>query len=99
MNGSEMRSPPGGFEDRLEAELVKVVTARAALPGARGGGQPRACDGLSSRPVCWLSGPSSRSPSASRSADRPVASSQARLPRQNLVALPARFTSGRPRSA
>jgi hypothetical protein len=32
MNVSEMRSPPGGFEDRLEAELVKVVTARAALP-------------------------------------------------------------------
>lgn len=32
MNGSEMRSPPAGFEDRLEAELVKVVTARAALP-------------------------------------------------------------------
>ena len=31
MNISEMRSPPGGFEDRLEAELVKVVTARAAL--------------------------------------------------------------------
>jgi hypothetical protein len=32
MNGSEMRSRPGGFEDRLEAELVKVVTARAPLP-------------------------------------------------------------------
>ena len=32
MNVSEMRPPPGGFEDRLEAELVKVVTARAALP-------------------------------------------------------------------
>jgi hypothetical protein len=31
MNASETR-PPGGFEDRLEAELVKVVTARAALP-------------------------------------------------------------------
>src|SRR6266536_434752 len=31
MNISEMRSPPGGFEDRLEAELVKVVIARAAL--------------------------------------------------------------------
>ena len=30
MNASETR-PPGGFEDRLEAELVKVVTARAAL--------------------------------------------------------------------
>jgi hypothetical protein len=32
MNVSEMRRPPGGFEDRLEAELVKVVTARAARP-------------------------------------------------------------------
>jgi hypothetical protein len=32
MNVSEMRPPPGGFEDRLEAELVKIVTARAALP-------------------------------------------------------------------
>ena len=32
MNVSEMRPPPGGFEDRLEAELVKVVTARATLP-------------------------------------------------------------------
>jgi len=32
MNISEMRPPPGGFEERLEAELVKVVTARAALP-------------------------------------------------------------------
>jgi hypothetical protein len=31
MNVSEMR-PPGGFEGRLEAELVKVMTARAALP-------------------------------------------------------------------
>jgi len=32
MNVSETRSPSGSFEDRLEAELVKVVTARAALP-------------------------------------------------------------------
>ena len=32
MNVSEMRPPPGGFEDRLEAELVEVVTARAARP-------------------------------------------------------------------
>ena len=32
MNVSEMRPPPRGFEDRLEADLVKVVTARAALP-------------------------------------------------------------------
>ncbi len=31
MNVSETR-PPGGFEDRLEAELVRVVAARAALP-------------------------------------------------------------------
>ena len=30
MNVSEMRPPPGRFEDRLEAELVKVVTERAA---------------------------------------------------------------------
>jgi hypothetical protein len=33
MNVSEIRPPSGGFEDRLEAELVKVVTARAAVPG------------------------------------------------------------------
>ena len=32
MNISERRPSPGGFEERLEAELVKVVTARAALP-------------------------------------------------------------------
>jgi hypothetical protein len=32
MNVGETRRPPGGFEERLEAELVKVVTARAALP-------------------------------------------------------------------
>jgi hypothetical protein len=32
MNVSELRPPPRGFEDRLEAELVKVVTARAARP-------------------------------------------------------------------
>jgi hypothetical protein len=32
MNVSKMRPPPGGFEGRLEAELVKVVTARGALP-------------------------------------------------------------------
>ena len=31
MNVSELR-PPCGFEDRLEAELVEVVTARAARP-------------------------------------------------------------------
>ena len=31
MNVSEMRPPPGCFEDRLEAELVKVVTERSAL--------------------------------------------------------------------
>jgi len=47
MNGSELRSPPGGFEDRLEAELVKVVTARAALPGVT---RRRAAAGLR-RPV------------------------------------------------
>ena len=36
MNISETRPPPGGFEDRLEAELVKVVVARAAVrPGLR----------------------------------------------------------------
>lgn len=32
MNASQMRPPPGGFEGRLEAELVKIVTARAAVP-------------------------------------------------------------------
>src|SRR5438445_2353243 len=32
MNVSKVRPPLGGFEGRLEAELVKVVTARAALP-------------------------------------------------------------------
>jgi hypothetical protein len=32
VNVSEMRPPPGRFEDRLEAELLKVVTARAARP-------------------------------------------------------------------
>ena len=31
MSGRETRLPPGGFADRLEAELVKVVAARAAL--------------------------------------------------------------------
>ena len=34
MNVGEVRPPLGGFETRLEAELVKVVTARAAVqPG------------------------------------------------------------------
>jgi hypothetical protein len=33
MNVSKVRSPLDGFEGRLEAELVKVVTARAAAPG------------------------------------------------------------------
>ena len=32
MNAGEMPTPPGGFQARLEAELVKVVSARAALP-------------------------------------------------------------------
>ena len=32
MNVSELRPPPRGFADRLEAELVNVVTARAARP-------------------------------------------------------------------
>jgi hypothetical protein len=32
MNADEMRPPPGGFQDRLEAELVRVVNARAVLP-------------------------------------------------------------------
>ncbi len=36
MNIGELRSPPGGFEDRLEEELVKVVVARAALQQDRG---------------------------------------------------------------
>src|SRR5260370_31232846 len=34
MNAGQARRPPRGFEARLEAELVKVVTARgAARPG------------------------------------------------------------------
>ena len=32
MNASKMRQPLDGFESRLEAELVKIVTARAAAP-------------------------------------------------------------------
>jgi hypothetical protein len=48
VNGSEMRSRPGSFEDRLEAELVKVVTARAALPG---GARRRAAAGRRRRVV------------------------------------------------
>ena len=32
MNVSKVRPPLSGFEGRLEAELVKVVTARAAVP-------------------------------------------------------------------
>lgn len=32
MNVSEARPPRGGFEGRLEAELVKVVTERGAVP-------------------------------------------------------------------
>jgi hypothetical protein len=36
MNGTTVHGPRGGFEDRLEAELVKVVTQRAAaLPAAQ----------------------------------------------------------------
>jgi hypothetical protein len=30
MNDSKVQWPRGGFEDRLEAELVKVATQRAA---------------------------------------------------------------------
>jgi hypothetical protein len=33
MNVGEVPQPRGGFEGRLEAELVRVVTARAAAPG------------------------------------------------------------------
>ena len=33
MNIGEVRPPRGGFEGRLEAELVKVVTARATAAG------------------------------------------------------------------
>ena len=45
MNVSKMRPPLGGFEGRLEAELVKAVTARAALPRQprRAGGHAAAC--------------------------------------------------------
>jgi hypothetical protein len=35
MNDSKILWPRGGFEDRLEAELVKVVTQRAAAPQRR----------------------------------------------------------------
>ena len=35
MNASEVRPPLDGFEARLEAELVKVVAARAAAPQRR----------------------------------------------------------------
>jgi hypothetical protein len=35
MNDSKARWPHGGFEDRLEAELVTVVTRRAAAPQRR----------------------------------------------------------------
>ena len=34
MNASKTRQPLDGFEGRLEAELVKIVTARAAAPPA-----------------------------------------------------------------
>ncbi len=36
MNTDEMRPRPHGFQDRLEAELVRVVNARAVLPPRRG---------------------------------------------------------------
>jgi hypothetical protein len=32
VNTDEMRPPPNGFQDRLEAELVRVVNARAVRP-------------------------------------------------------------------
>jgi hypothetical protein len=35
MNVSDLPPLPGGFRDRLEAELVRVVTARAEVPGRR----------------------------------------------------------------
>jgi hypothetical protein len=35
MNDSKVRWPRGGFEDRLEAELVAVVAQRAAVPQRR----------------------------------------------------------------
>lgn len=35
MNTARTRPPAGGFEDRLEAELVKVVSARAVRPRHR----------------------------------------------------------------
>jgi hypothetical protein len=35
MTGSTMQRPSGGFESRLEAELVKVVAQRAAAPRQR----------------------------------------------------------------
>lgn len=40
MNVSKTRPPSGGFEDRLEAELVKVVTARARASAQQQQDQP-----------------------------------------------------------
>jgi len=44
MNAGEMLPPPSGFQDRLEAELVRVINARAARalrPGQRAGAAMR----------------------------------------------------------
>jgi hypothetical protein len=48
---SEMRPPPGGFTGRLEAELVKVVTERAA----RSGSLRRRAATPGRRPAVWAS--------------------------------------------
>jgi hypothetical protein len=47
MNVSKVRPPLGGFEGRLEAELVKVVTARAPAP--------RRWRAAVRRPAVWVS--------------------------------------------
>lgn len=98
MNISEMRSPPGGFEDRLEAELVKVVIARAAVrPGLR----QRAAAAMR-RPALRagvLAVGTVAAAAAGFAFSGPSLSHRpARLPQTALSTGPARFTSGRPRS-
>jgi len=53
MNVSEVRRPPGGFESRLEAELVTVVAERGAaspVPARRAAGRRRP----GWRPPAWI---------------------------------------------
>jgi hypothetical protein len=51
MSISEMRPTAGGFEDRLEAELVKVIAERAA----RSGSPRRRAAAARRRPAIWAS--------------------------------------------